>query len=51
VIHDFLCDTLGTGSGAARSGRRAAKPYTSHEAADILHEALQVCGVDDHHAG
>jgi hypothetical protein len=51
VIHDFLCDTLGTGIWRGQKWITRSRPYTSHEAAEILHEALLVCGVDDRHAG
>lgn len=50
VIHDFLCDTLGTGIWRGQKWTTRQQPYTSHEAADILHEALLVCGVDSVHA-
>jgi hypothetical protein len=51
VVHDLLCSTSGTcvWNGQKWSTRR--KPYTSTEAASILCEALQVCGVDAFHAG
>ena len=50
VIHDFLCATLGTGIWRGQKWTTRRAPYSSHEAADVLYEALQVCGVDEHHA-
>jgi hypothetical protein len=50
VIHDFLCDTDGTGIWREQKWTTRRKPYSPHEAADILFEALIVCGVDEHHA-
>lgn len=50
VVHDFLCTTQGTGQWRGIKWNTRRKPYSSHEAADILYEALIVCGVDDHHA-
>lgn len=51
VIHDFLCDTLGTGIWRGTRWITREAPYTSREAADILEEALIVCGVDPGKAG
>jgi hypothetical protein len=50
VVHDFLCDTLGTGIWRGRKWNTRRAPYTAHEAADVLYEALLVCTVDEHHA-
>lgn len=50
VVHDFLCETLGTGIWRGQKWITRSRPYSSQEAADILHEALIVCGVDEHHA-
>lgn len=50
VVHDFLCSTLGTGLWRGVKWTTREKPYSSEEAAYILHEALLVCGVDERHA-
>lgn len=50
VIHDFLCDTLGTGVWRGQRWITRSHPYSSDEAASILREALTVCGVDSLHA-
>lgn len=46
VVHDFLCETLGTGIWRGTKWITRSHPYTSREAADILHECLIVCRVD-----
>jgi hypothetical protein len=50
VVHDLLCRTDGSGVWAGQKWITRSHPYSAHEAADILHEALIVCGVDEHHA-
>lgn len=50
VVHDFLCATLGTGIWRGQKWTTRRAPYTAHEAADILYEALLVCTVDEPHA-
>ncbi|MBW8814055.1 MAG: DUF1353 domain-containing protein [Caulobacterales bacterium] len=50
VIHDFLCDTLGTGIWRGIKWITRSRAYSSAEAAHIMHEALLVCGVDPTHA-
>lgn len=45
VVHDLLCATLGTGIWRGQKWITRSRPYSSEEAADILHEALIVCGV------
>jgi hypothetical protein len=51
VIHDLLCATNGTGEWGGQRWITRHRPYTSVEAAAILCEAAQVCGVDAFHAG
>jgi hypothetical protein len=51
VVHDLLCSTLGTGIWKGQRWITRSRPYSSLEAADILREALLVCGVDPLHAG
>ena len=51
VIHDLLCATNGTGVWGGQKWITRRRPYSSTEAANILHEALIVCGVDEFHAG
>lgn len=50
VVHDLLCATLGTGIWKGQRWITRSRPYSSDEAARILHESLIVCGVDAIHA-
>ena len=50
MVHDFLCDTRGTGIWRGQRWITRSRPYSSLEAAAILQESLIVCGVDELHA-